>query len=55
VNRHLALLSGVFNKAIAWSKTKLNPIKDVKLLKENNERVRYLTDEEELISETRTS
>jgi integrase len=49
VKRHLALLSGVFNKAIAWSKTKLNPIKDVKLLKENNERVRYLTDEEELI------
>ncbi len=49
VNRHLALLSGIFNKAAAWGKTKLNPIKDIKPFKENNERVRYLTEEEELI------
>jgi site-specific recombinase XerD len=49
VNRHLALLSGVFNKAVAWAKTKLNPVKAVKAFKENNERVRYLTEEEEPI------
>ena len=48
VNRHLALLSGVFNKAIAWGKTKAsNPVKEVKKFKENNERVRFLTEEEE--------
>ena len=48
VNRHLALLSGVFNKALAWKKTKANPVSGVKKFKENNERVRYLTDEEEV-------
>ncbi|MBI4284165.1 MAG: site-specific integrase [Chloroflexi bacterium] len=48
VNRHLALLSGVFNKATAWKKTKAgNPVKEVKKFKENNERVRFLTEEEE--------
>ncbi len=48
VNRHLALLSGVFNKALAWKKTKANPVSGVKKFKENNERVRYLTEEEEV-------
>jgi len=47
VNRHLALLSGVFNKALAWKKTKANPVREVKKFKENNERVRYLKEEEE--------
>ncbi len=47
VNRHLALLSGVFNKAFAWKKTKANPVREVKKFKENNERTRYLTEEEE--------
>jgi len=48
VNRHLALLSGVFNVARIWKKTKAeNPVKGVKKFKENNERVRYLTEEEE--------
>jgi len=47
VNRHLALLSGVFNKALAWKKTKANPVREVKKFKENNERTRYLTEEEE--------
>ena len=49
VNRHLALISSVFNKAIAWGKQNFNPVKAVKPFKENNERIRYLTDEEELI------
>ncbi|MDP6559799.1 MAG: tyrosine-type recombinase/integrase, partial [Candidatus Binatia bacterium] len=48
VNRHLALLRGVFNKALAWKKTKANPVREVKKFKENNERVRYLTEEEEM-------
>ncbi len=47
VNRHLALLGGVFNKAIAWKKTKANPVNEVKKFRENNERIRYLTEEEE--------
>ena len=47
VNRHLALLSGVFNKAIAWKKTKANPVREVKKFQENNKRDRYLTEEEE--------
>ncbi len=47
VNRHLALLSGVFSKALAWKKTKANPVREVKKFKENNERTRYLTEEEE--------
>jgi len=47
VNRHLALLGGVYSKAIAWNKTKSNPVSQVKKFKENNERVRYLTEEEE--------
>ena len=49
VNRHLALLSSLFNKAIAWGKAERNPVKDVKPFKENNERVRFLSDEEELL------
>ena len=49
VNRHLALMSGVFNKARAWGKTKAgNPVTQVQKFKENNERVRYLMEEEEL-------
>ena len=46
-NRHLALLTGVINKAIEWGKTNNNPFRKVKKFKENNERVRYLTEEEE--------
>ncbi|MFQ5842626.1 MAG: tyrosine-type recombinase/integrase [Thermodesulfobacteriota bacterium] len=46
-NRHLGLLTGVFNKAIEWKKTDKNPFKKVKKFKENNERVRYLAEEEE--------
>ena len=46
-NRHLQLLNAVFNKAITWGKTKTNPVRSVKKFKENNERVRYLTEDEE--------
>ncbi len=46
-NRHLQLLNAVFNKSIAWGNTKANPVKLVKKFKENNERVRYLAEDEE--------
>jgi integrase len=47
VNRHLALLKTIFNKAIAWGKTANNPAQGVKLYRENNQRVRFLSEEEE--------
>ncbi|MFX0202189.1 MAG: tyrosine-type recombinase/integrase, partial [Candidatus Hodarchaeota archaeon] len=47
VNRCLALLKTIFNKAIQWEKTKDNPARGVKLFKENGQRVRFLSEEEE--------
>jgi integrase len=41
-NRELALLKTIFNKAIQWEKAIQNPVKGVKLYKENNKRTRYL-------------
>lgn len=47
VNRKLACLKSIFNKAIAWGKfTGPNPVKQVKLFKENNQRLRFLEKEE---------
>jgi len=46
VNRALACLKCMFNKAIEWDKAEVNPVKKVKLFKENNVRVRYLEKEE---------
>ena len=47
VNRHLACLKSLFNKAIAWNKfTGPNPVRGVKLFKENNQRLRFLEKEE---------
>ena len=46
VNRELACLKHMFNKAIEWNKTSNNPVKKVKLFKENNKRTRYLEKEE---------
>jgi len=46
VNRHLALLSGVFTKAMKWGKTENNPARGVQRYKENG-RIRFLSDEEE--------
>ena len=47
VNRHLACLKSIFNKAIAWHKyTSANPVCQVKLFKENNQRLRFLEKEE---------
>lgn len=47
VNRQLACLKSLFNKAIAWNKfTGTNPVKSVKLFKENNQRLRFLERDE---------
>lgn len=42
VNRELACLKHMFTKAIQWQMAVSNPVKMVRLLKENNERLRYL-------------
>ena len=42
VNRELALLKHIYTKAIEWGKITENPVKKVKLFKEDNQRVRYL-------------
>jgi len=47
VNRYLATLKSVFLLAIENDKLEKNPFKKVKLLKEENERIRILTEEEE--------
>ncbi len=46
VNRALAVLKSMFNKAILWDKVDRNPCKSVKLFKENNQRLRFLESEE---------
>ncbi len=46
VNRELACLKHMFNKAIEWGKAEFNPVRKIKLFKENNVRVRYLEKEE---------
>ena len=47
VNRELACLKHMYNMAIKWGYVKKNPVREVKLFKENNERLRYLSEEEE--------
>jgi site-specific recombinase XerD len=47
INRELTFLRCVFNAAIADEKTDTNPVLRKFFAKENNQRVRYLTDEEE--------
>lgn len=42
VNRELACLKCMFNKAIAWGKADENPARKVKLFRENNQRLRFL-------------
>src|ERR1039458_6681321 len=47
VNRELACLKNLFNKAIQWGWVRENPVRAVQLFKENNIRVRFLTTDEE--------
>jgi integrase len=47
VNRQLTCLKSIFNKALTWGKfSGENPVKAVKLFKENNGRLRFLEKEE---------
>src|SRR5437016_444227 len=47
ISRALSFLRRVFNVAIADGKADKNPVRAVKFLKEDNERVRFLTEDEE--------
>ena len=46
VNREVACLKCMFNKAILWGKAKENPVTKVQLFKEDNTIVRYLSEDE---------
>jgi integrase len=46
VNRELAFLKHLFGKAMEWGKVNENPVKKVRLYREDNARTRFLTDEE---------
>jgi hypothetical protein len=45
VNRELACLKHMLNKAVEWEMVELSPVRKVRLFSENNKRVRYLTEE----------
>jgi integrase len=47
INRELAFLKNLFTKAIEWGKAMENPVKRVRLYREQNARTRYLTEDEE--------
>jgi integrase len=47
VNRDLATLRNMMNKAVEWGYLKINPLRTVRLLKEDNEKMWALTGEEE--------
>lgn len=47
VNRELACLKNFFNMAIKWDWTRDNPVRQVRLFRENNARLRWLSREEE--------
>jgi integrase len=46
VNRELACMKHMFNLAIKWGKVSKNPVREVKLFKEKNRRLRFLSEEE---------
>ncbi|MEE9441241.1 MAG: site-specific integrase [candidate division Zixibacteria bacterium] len=46
VNRELACLKHMFTKAIEWDMAAVNPVKQVKMFRENPGRIRYLSNEE---------
>lgn len=47
VNRHLTLLRAILNRAVRDGRLEVSKKPAIKLLKENNERVRYLSEDEE--------
>lgn len=46
INREMAFLRHLFNRAMDWGYARTNPVEKVKFFRENNERTRYLTVEE---------
>jgi integrase len=48
INRELAFLKNLFMKAMEWGHAADNPVKPVKFYREDNGRVRVLTEEEEM-------
>jgi len=48
INRELAFLKNLFTKAIEWGKAAENPVKKVRMYREQNARTRYLTEDEEV-------
>src|SRR5215468_6593506 len=48
VNLEVACLKAIFSKAVTWKKAVENPVKEVKMLRVSNTRVRFLDDEEEV-------
>ncbi|PCI37913.1 MAG: recombinase [Thiotrichales bacterium] len=46
-NRAIAYLRSALSQAMAWELLIVHPLKEIKLLKENNDRVRYLSNTEE--------
>ena len=47
INLELAFLRNLYSKAIDWKKATENPVKKVRFARENNERIRFLTLDEE--------
>jgi integrase len=48
VNLELACLKAIFSKAMIWKKATENPVKQVKMLRVSNTRVRFLDEKEEI-------
>jgi integrase len=48
INRELAFLRNLYTMAITWGKTADNPVKKVKFAREQNERIRFLSPDEEI-------
>ncbi len=48
VNKHLSMIKSIFNRANEWGNLRgYNPAREIKKLQEDNERCRYLTQEEQ--------
>ena len=47
VNREVACLKHMFNLAIKWKKTSINPVKEVRFFREEKHNLRWLTEREE--------
>jgi hypothetical protein len=47
INRGLAFLKPLFSMAVQWGKVSENPVKKVRLYREDNARTGFLTDEGE--------